>query len=142
MSHRAVNPDSLLPPVGFSHAILTAPGRMVFLGGQTGHRGDGSLPQGLLAQFRQALENLTTVLHAAGARAEDLTSMQIYVTDAAAYRAAPRELGRAWNEALGRHYPAMALFEVAALYDPDALVELVAIAVIPPDAPDHEEAPS
>lgn len=136
MSHRVVNPDSLLPPVGFSHAVVAVPGRMVFLGGQTGHRRDGSLPEGLLAQFRGALENLCTVLDAAGARVSDLTSMQIYVTDAAAYRAAPRELGRAWNDALGRHYPAMALFEVAGLHDPDALVELVTVAVIPSDASD------
>lgn len=130
MTHRQINPEALLPPVGFSHAVLAAPGRTLHLGGQTGHRGDGSLDDGIVAQFAQALRNLVTVLGAAGAAVEDVVSMQLYVTDVAAYRAAPEELGRVYREVLGRHFPAMALFGVTELYDPDALVEIVATAVI------------
>lgn len=131
--HEHVNPPSLLAPVGFSHAVVAAPGRTVFLGGMTGHHGDGSIDDDLLTQFQQALRNLVVVLDAVGARAEDLTSMQVYVTDADAYRALGRELGAAWREVLGRHYPAMALFEVVGLYDPAAQVELLPTAVIPHD---------
>lgn len=129
--HEHVNPPSLLPPVGFSHAVVAGPGRTVFLGGQTGHHGDGSMDADLLTQFRQALRNLVTVLDAVAARVEDLVSMQVYVTDVAAYRSLGRELGNAWRAELGRHYPAMALFEVTGLHDPRAQVELVATAVIP-----------
>jgi enamine deaminase RidA (YjgF/YER057c/UK114 family) len=131
MTHLHVNPEGLLPPVGFSHAVVAAPGRTVHLGGQTGHRADGSLQEGLVAQFGQALRNLVTVLSAAGATVEHVVSMQLYVTDVAAYRAAPAELGRVYREAFGRHYPAMALFGVTELHDPDAVVEIVATAVIP-----------
>ena len=131
MSHDVVNPDGLLPPVGFAHAVVAALGRTVFLGGQTGHHADGSLDDGLLAQFAQACTNLATVLQAAGARVEHLTSVQVFVTDATAYREASSALGRAWQTHFGRHYPAMAMFEVAGLYDPRAVVELVATAVIP-----------
>lgn len=131
--HEHVNPPSLLAPVGFSHAVVAAPGRTVFLGGQTGHHADGSLDAGLLAQFQQALRNLATVMDAVGGQVADLTSMQVYVTDAAAYRSLGRELGQAWRAVLGRHYPAMALFEVVGLHDPRAQVELVATAVIPHD---------
>ena len=131
--HEHVNPPSLLPPVGFSHAVVAAPGATVFFGGQTGHHGDGHLDAHLLAQFHQALRNLVTVMEAAGAQPADLTSLQVYVTDAAAYRALGRELGEAWRAELGRHYPAMALFEVTGLYDPGARVELLATAVIPDD---------
>jgi enamine deaminase RidA (YjgF/YER057c/UK114 family) len=131
--HQHVNPPSLLAPIGFSHAVVAAPGRLVFLGGQTGHQGDGSLDDGLLPQFQQALRNLVVVLDAVGARVEDLTSMQVYVTDADAYRALGRELGEAWRATLGRDYPAMALFEVVGLHDPAALVELVPTVVIPDD---------
>lgn len=130
MTHRQINPETLLPPVGFSHAVLAAPGRTLHLGGQTGHRGDGSLDDGIVAQFAQALRNLVTVLDAVGAAVEDVVSMQLYVTDVAAYRAAPEELGRVYREVLGRHFPAMALFGVTELYDPEALVEIVATAVI------------
>lgn len=129
--HEHVNPPSLLEPVGFAHAVVAARGRTVYLGGQTGHHGDGAMDEDLLTQFQQALRNLVTVLDAVGARVEDLVSMQVYVTDVATYRAMGRELGQAWRAGLGRHYPAMALFEVTGLHDPRAQVELVATAVIP-----------
>jgi enamine deaminase RidA (YjgF/YER057c/UK114 family) len=129
--HGIVNPPSLLPPTGFSHAVVSAPGRTVHVGGQTGHRGDGSVPDGLVAQFEQAAANLATVLAAVGARPEHLVSLQVYVTDAATYRGQLEPLGAAYRRHLGRHYPAMALFEVTRLFDVAALVELVAVAVMP-----------
>ncbi len=131
--HRIVNPDGLLPPVGFSHAVVAAPGRLVHLGGQTGHHADGSLPVGLVAQFEQATRNLVVALDAVGATPEHLTALQIYVTDMAGYRESLRDLGAAYRRHLGRHYPAVALLGAAGLFDPDALVELVATAVIPGD---------
>lgn len=131
--HDIHNPPALLPPVGFSHAVVAVPGRTVYLGGQTGHRSDATLPDGLVAQFDQAVANLVTALAAAGGRPEHLTSIQVFVTSAETYRAGAGELGAVYRRHLGRHYPAMALFEVARLFDPDALVELVAIAVVPDD---------
>lgn len=129
--HEIVNPPQLLPPVGFSHAVVSTSGRTVHLGGQTGHRRDGSLPDGLVAQFDQAAANLVTVLDAAGARPEHLVSMQVLVTDAEAYRADLRALGATYQRHLGRHYPAMALVEVSQLFDASAMVELIAVAVVP-----------
>lgn len=131
LTHQPVNPEGLLPPEGFSHAVVAAPGRTVHLGGQTGHRADGTLADDLVAQFDQALANLVTVLRAAGAEPTHLVSLQLYVTDAAAYRAALPDLGTAWRRHLGRWYPAVALFEVPRLFDPDARVELLGVAVIP-----------
>ena len=129
--HRIVNPEGLLPPVGFSHAVVATPGRLVHLGGQTGHRADGSLPAGIVSQFEQAARNIVVALDAVGAAPEHLTALHIYVTDMAGYRAALPQLGTAYQRHLGRHYPAIALFGVAALFDPEALIELVATAVIP-----------
>ncbi|MFA9430287.1 RidA family protein [Egicoccus sp. AB-alg2] len=133
MSHIPINPDGLLPPVGFAHGMLAAPGRTLYLGGQTGHHADGRLDDGLVAQFGRALRNLATVLDDAGARPEHVVSMQIFTTDVATYRAEPKALGRAYREVMGRHFPAIALFGVSALHDPDAVVEIVAIAVVPGD---------
>jgi enamine deaminase RidA (YjgF/YER057c/UK114 family) len=133
--HRNVNPEALLPPVGFSHATVASAGRTVHLGGQTGHRADGGIDDDLVGQFVQALRNLVVVLEACDAHPDDLVSVVIYTTDVAAYRHAARDLGDAWRTHIGRHYPAMALLGVSELYDPRALVEVVATAVIPEGYP-------
>ena len=130
--HHLVNPAGLAPAIGFSHAVLAAPGRTVYLGGQTPQRPDGTITGETLAeQFDLALANLGTALRAVGGEPEHLVSMIVYTTDAAGYRADRRELGQIYRRHLGRHYPAMAFFEVKGLFDPAALIELVCTAVIP-----------
>ncbi len=130
--HRAVNSPDLPPALGFSHAVVAARGRLVFLGGQIGSLPDGSMAgTTLLAQFDRALLNVRTALDSVGARPEHLVQLQIYCLDAAAYRSGLDGLGAAWRTRLGRHFPAVALFEVAGLFDPAALVELVGTAVLP-----------
>jgi enamine deaminase RidA (YjgF/YER057c/UK114 family) len=131
-THELVNPQELSPPVGFSHAVVAAPGRTVYLGGQTAHGPDGRLSgRTLVEQFDAAAANVVTALAAAGAAPEHLVSVTIYTTDLAAYRWSLRELGEVYRRHLGRHYPAMALFGVGGLLDPEALVELVCTAVVP-----------
>ena len=138
--HRVVNPEGLAPPVGFAHAVVAAPGRTVYLGGQAAQGPDGAIAGATLAeQFDLAAANLVAALAAAGGAPEHLVSLHVYTTDAAAYRAALAELGAAYRRHLGRHYVATALFEVAGLFDPAAQVELVGIAVVPD--PDQEEQP-
>ena len=129
--HRLLNPDSLAPPRGFSHAVIPAPGRTVYLAGQAGHRADGSIAVDLVEQFDQASANVAEALSAAGARPEHLVSVQIFVTDAEAYRQALIPIGVGWRRHLGGHYPAVSLFEVSGLFDPKAQVELLAVAVVP-----------
>ena len=67
----------------------------------------------------------------AGARPEHLVRLTWYVTDKRDYLAALPELGRAYRAVIGRHYPAMALVQVAALVEDRAKVEIEATAVIP-----------
>ena len=131
--HQLVNPPELAPPVGFSHAVVAAPGRVVYLGGQAGLRPDGSVdPElDLVGQFDLALANLTATLRAAGAAPEHLVTLTVYATDAEQYRENLRDLGEVYRVHLGRHYPAMAFFEVEGLFDPAALVELTGVAVVP-----------
>ncbi|MBA3727980.1 MAG: RidA family protein [Actinobacteria bacterium] len=131
--HRLVNPESLAPAVGFSHAMVAAPGRTVYLGGQTAHDSEGKLQgETLVDQFDATLANVVRTLDAAGARQEHLVSLHIFVTDAAAYRSSLAQIGESYRRHLGRHFPAMALFEVRGLFDPDARVEVTGVAVIPP----------
>jgi enamine deaminase RidA (YjgF/YER057c/UK114 family) len=122
--HRIVNPLELGEPSGFAHAVVAAPGRTVYLGGQTG-TGDT-----VAAQFDSAAASLVTALRAAGGEPDDIVSLVIYTTDVDEYRAAMEELGGVWRRHFGRRYPAMALVGVSALADPDARIELMGVAVV------------
>lgn len=131
MSHRFVSPLELPEAIGFSHVAVPARGQHIYLAGQSGHRADGTIDIGLLAQFAQACRNVSAALEAVGAAPGDVVSMNIYVIDVASYRGLRSELGQAYREVFGHHYPPMALLGVGELFDPDAVVELVAVAVIP-----------
>jgi enamine deaminase RidA (YjgF/YER057c/UK114 family) len=123
--HWIVNPPELGEPVGFAHAVVAAPGRTVWLGGQIG--GGATVVE----QFDAAATNLLAALSAAGGTADHLVSLVVYTTDIDEYRASTRELGEVWRRNFGRRYPAMALVCVSALFDPDARVELMGVAVVP-----------
>jgi enamine deaminase RidA (YjgF/YER057c/UK114 family) len=122
--HRIVNPPELPPPSGYAHAVVAAPGRTVYLGGQTGNGAT------VAEQFDDAAASLLTALRAAGGAPDDLVSIVIYSTDIDEYRAVMEELGEVWRRRFGRRYPAMALVGVAALADPEARVELMGVAVV------------
>jgi enamine deaminase RidA (YjgF/YER057c/UK114 family) len=122
-AHQFINPDGMMPPVGFSHVAVAAPGRLVFLAGQTAHQADGTVAGSTMAeQFAAAIANVAAALTAAGATPADVVSLQIFTPDVEAYRTESKAI-----------YPPMALFGVTRLYDTAALVELVVIAVIPDD---------
>ena len=131
--HEAVNPPQLAAPIGFSHAVAAGPGRTVYLGGQAALHPDGTVdPKATLTeQFDLALANLVSTLTAAGARPEHLVTVTVFATDAERYRRDLKALGAIWRRHLGKHYPAMAFFEVKGLFDPAALVELTGVAVVP-----------
>jgi enamine deaminase RidA (YjgF/YER057c/UK114 family) len=100
-----VNPAGLAPPVGFAHAVVAAPGRTVYLGGQAAQGPDGAIVGATLAeQFEVAAGNLVAALAAAGGAPQHLVSLHVYTTEADMYRASLAELGAAYRRHLGRHY--------------------------------------
>jgi enamine deaminase RidA (YjgF/YER057c/UK114 family) len=129
--HEIVTAPALAPPSGYAHAVVAAPGRTVHLGGQTAQAPDGTI-QGvtIVEQFDLAARNLLEALRAAGGEPDDLVSLQVFVTNLAAYRLSMRALGAVWRQHFGRRYPAMAVIGVTELFDPLALVELVGVAVV------------
>jgi len=132
MELERVNPPSLPRPSGFSHAVVAAGGRMVFLAGQIAVGADGTIVGDTVAeQFEQALANLLEALRAAGGSPGHLASLTVYAVDLDDYRARGREIGLAWRRLAGREYPAMAGIGVSRLWDPAALVEIQGYAVIP-----------
>ena len=130
MSLKRVNPPSLAPARGFSHAVV-ADGRAVYLAGQTGLDASGRVVEGdVVAQFEQALGNLLEALGAAGGRPGQLVSLTIYVVDVEGYKSRAREIGEVWRRLVGSDYPAMAALGVSRLWDVEALVEVQGVAVI------------
>lgn len=122
-----INPDTLATPSGFTHAVRY--GDSVHLSGQTAMDPSGAIVAGdIVDQFRQALSNVLTALRAAGAEPSDLLSMRIYLTDVPGYQARGKEIGTVWKELCGRTYPAMTGVGVTALWQPEALIEIEAVA--------------
>ena len=132
MSLDRINPASLSPATGFSHAVAATGSRLVFLAGQTALDASGKVVgQSLPEQFEVALTNLLTALAAAGGGPADLARVTVYAVDVASYRTHAPELGRIWRRLAGRDYPAMAVIGVVRLWDEQALVELDGLAVLP-----------
>ncbi|MFF4606062.1 RidA family protein [Streptomyces sp. NPDC001339] len=126
-----VNPPHLAPPTGFSHAVRSAPGTLVFLAGQTALDGSGRIVgDGIVEQFERALTNLLQVAAASGAGPSDLAKLTVFAVDVADYRRHARELGQVWKRLVGGDFPAMAVIGATRLWDEAALVEIEGIAVV------------
>lgn len=130
MADGPIQPPGWDPPKGYSNGYRL--GNVLFIAGQVAWDEQCRIVGGrdMVAQFRQALLNVRAVLDTAGVPPERLGRVTVYVTDKDAYLAGAREIGRAWREVLGRHYPAMSLVQVAALLEEGAMVEIEATAVV------------
>ncbi len=127
MPRRIVNPPELARPVGFAHGVVA--GQFVYLGGQTALDAQGRVvPGGIVEQFERAFGNVLTTLRAAGGRPSDLVDVTIYLTDIEDYQRNSRQIGERWRALAGTEYPAMAGIGVSRLWDPDARIEIQAVA--------------
>jgi enamine deaminase RidA (YjgF/YER057c/UK114 family) len=133
MSFQIFNPDTFEEPKGFSHGLSwTGEGRILFIAGQPAIGPDGAvIDAGFVEQFALCLDRILTIVAQAGGAAENIGRMTIYVSDMAAYKSSRRELGAAYRERMGRHFPVMALLGVSELVDDGAIVEIEATAVVP-----------
>jgi len=126
----AVNPDALPAPRGYSHGTLV--GNTLYLGGQTAlDAGMQIVPGGIVEQFRQAFCNILTTLREVGGEPADLVSVTLYLTDIPDYQAHGKEIGEVWRELAGPVYPAMAGIGCTSLWQPEAMIEILGVAVIP-----------
>ena len=125
-----LQPKSWRAPKGYANGIK-ARGTFVFVGGMVGWDAEEKFPKGFVPQARQALENIVAVLAEGGAKPAHLVRLTWYVLDMDEYLACRRELGKAYREVLGDHFPAMALVQVGRLFEPEARLEIEATAVVP-----------
>ena len=131
MTIQTLHPKSWKPAIGYANG-MAATGRMVFCGGLIGWNAKQEFEtDDFVAQVEQTLNNIVAVLAEAGAKPEHLVRMTWYVTDKKEYLANLKELGAAYKRTIGKHYPAMALVQVAGLVEDRAKVEIEATAVIP-----------
>jgi enamine deaminase RidA (YjgF/YER057c/UK114 family) len=129
---RILQPPGWARPKGFSNGVAVKGGTTVYVAGQVGFTGQGEWREtGFAGQFRQALRNVLEVLAEAGGRPEHIVRFTWYVLDKAEYLAAVKEVGAAYRELMGRHYPAMAVLQVSGLVEDAARLEIEATAVIP-----------
>ena len=130
LTPRAVNPASMAAPSGFSHGTLS--GNTLYLGGQTALDKEMRIVEGgIVEQFRQAFSNVLTTVAEAGGVPGDLVSVTIFLTDIPDYQAHGRDIGKVWRELAGAVYPAMAGIGTTGLWQTEALIEIMGVAVIP-----------
>lgn len=131
MEARAIQPSGWPRPKGYANGMV-AEGRLLVTGGLIGWDEQERFPSDdFIDQVRQTLSNTVCVLASGGAGPEHIVRMTWYVTDKREYLGRRRELGTVYRQTIGRHFPAMAVVEVAALLEDRAKVEIETTAVIP-----------
>ncbi|MCE8018151.1 RidA family protein [Halomonas sp. MCCC 1A17488] len=129
--HELLHPSHWKAAVGYANGVL-ASGRTIFVGGQIGWNGAQVFESDdFVAQVHQALANIVEVLDEAGAGPEHVVRLTWYVTDKREYLARLKEVGAAYREVMGKHFPAMTMVQVADLIEDRAKVEIEATAVLP-----------
>ena len=129
---RTVQPEGWPRPRGYANG-MAASGELLAIAGQIGwDETETIVSDEFLPQLRQTIANVVAVVEAAGGRAEHIISLTIFVKDKHEYIAGGREVGAIYRELMGKHYPAMALVQVADLLEPRAKVEIAGLAVLPP----------
>ncbi len=123
--------EGLAPIPGSAIATVASGSKMLFLSGQTGQVADGSVAgPDFKSQTSQALRNIKTALAASDATLADVAKIVFYIVDWAPEKLGP--LMEAAIEVFGEEFPVTAttLIGVAALFDPEYLIEIDVTAVI------------
>ena len=129
--HETLDPAGWKPARGYANGVA-ATGTTLFLGGMIGWNGQQEFESDdFVDQAAQALRNIVEVLAVAGAGPEHLVRLTWFVTSRDEYVSRLADLGAAYREIIGRHYPAMTLVQVVALVEQRAKVEIEATAVAP-----------
>lgn len=128
MAFTLINPAS-----GYSNGVLAdAGGKLLFIAGQIAWDEDQKIvSDDFVEQFDRALENVVSVVKAAGGKPDHIARLVIYVTDKIAYRERTKDVGDRYRKHMGKHFPAMVLVEVKGLLDDRAKVEIEGMAVLP-----------
>lgn len=131
MTHTIIQPEGWAKARGYANGVLSDDGTLE-VGGQIGWNAEQQFEsQDFIAQMEQALRNIVAIVEAAGGAIEHITRLTWYVVDKKEYLARQAEVGDAYRNVLGRHFPAMSMVVVAGLIEDEALLEIEATAKLP-----------
>jgi len=117
-------------PKGYSNAI-EAQGRTIYVAGLVGWTPEEKFEaKDLPGQLEQILRNLVALLAEGGAGPEHVVRMTWYITDKAAYLRELGRIGEVYRTVMGRVFPVMAVVQVVALMEDEAVIEIEATAVV------------
>jgi enamine deaminase RidA (YjgF/YER057c/UK114 family) len=127
-----LQPPGWARPKGYSNGVAVKGGKAVYIAGQVGWDAEERfVEKSFGGQFRQALANIVAVLAEAGGRPEHIVRLTWFVIDRDEYMGSLKEVGAAYREIIGKHYPAMSVVQVAGLVEAGARLEIEATAVVP-----------
>ena len=129
---RFINPPGLSKPPGYTHVVeATAPARLVYIAGQLGVDSDGKVNGDFHLQAVQTFENLKTALAAVGAEFRHVVKLNNYLVDVK-YLPVFRQVRDSYLADQNR--PASTTIAISGLAREGALLEIEAVAVLPPAA--------
>jgi enamine deaminase RidA (YjgF/YER057c/UK114 family) len=127
-----LQPPGWAKPKGYSNGIAVKGGTTVYVSGQVAFNEKGVFEEKTFSgQFRQVLKNTLAILAEAGGKPEHIVRMTWYILDKEEYLAEVKEVGAAYRELMGRHYPTMAVVQVSGLVESEARLEIESTAVLP-----------
>ncbi|MEM9342617.1 MAG: RidA family protein [Pseudomonadota bacterium] len=133
MKPQTIHPDGWAPALGYANGMLMPDGTL-HVGGQIGWDKDKRFVEGgFIAQMEQALRNIAEIVRAAGGDVEDIGRLTWFVKDKAEYLARQREVGKAYQRVMGKHFPAMSMIVIDDLLEDEAVIEIEATAYIDPE---------
>ncbi|MBI3653239.1 MAG: RidA family protein [Acidobacteria bacterium] len=131
MKMTIINPETMGMPSGYSNGVLVEGGKLLFVAGQIGwDHAQRIISDDFVEQFALALENVLTIVRAAGGEATSIARLLIFVTNKKAYTENLKQVGAVYRQLMGKHFPATALIEVSGLVEDLAQIEIEAIAMI------------
>lgn len=132
MKNKVIHPKGWAPAKGYANGILARDGTL-YVAGQVGWNAQQIFEtETFIGQMRQALENILTIVEAAGGSPKDILRMTWFVTDKSEYLGNQSAIGEAYRDLLGKHFPAMSLVIVNGLIETGALLEIEATALVEP----------
>jgi enamine deaminase RidA (YjgF/YER057c/UK114 family) len=133
---RTLLPNGWQRAKGFSYGVMGLDREPLLVAGQLAVTNGAASPDAGLSfsdQFCQCLRNVVTVVETAGGSATDVAALRVFVTDIQSFKRSQADIASCWKQVLGKHFPAMTLVEVSALFEEAALVEIEAVALLKKD---------
>jgi len=127
---KILHPPNWPRPRGYSNGI-SAKGRIVVTSGIVGwDENENFVKQDIAGQAAQAFKNIVLILAEGGAKPENIVRMTWYITDKIGYINSQKLIGESYRKNFGKHFPAMAVVEVASLMEEEAKLEIEVMAIV------------